>query len=329
MNFEKIEAKIDMNVEDLALRRVKELFPTLIGADELRRMEVPKLDWFIPNFVPVGLSILGGPKKLGKSYLVLQFCQDIIADGGKVFYFAGEDTNALQKDRHKILNFEDTKNFQYHPGRHGQFASPQAFRSKVEQMLDVHRFDVIFIDTMNMALTPQGLTPHRSDDYSYYASELRLWAELAVKHNIAIFMVHHTGKSAHVHYPDPLDHLLGSTAITATADWVLVMQKAKNSEDAMLYVEGKMAKAQEFALEKVDGIYYRIAGHAKDLALSRKKAQQEVCDCIKANPNIRQFELVQKLERSKQNVSRAVGKLIRDGYITGNSNDGYTILETP
>ena len=95
MNFEKIEAEIDMNVEDLALRRVKELFPTLIGADELRRMEIPKLDWFIPNLVPVGLSILGGPKKLGKSYLVLQFCQDIIADGGKVFYFAGEDTNAL------------------------------------------------------------------------------------------------------------------------------------------------------------------------------------------------------------------------------------------
>ena len=63
----------------------------------------------------------------------------------------------------------------------------------------------------------------------------------------------------------------------------------------------------------LNGIYFRIVGHAKDLALSRKKAQQEVCDCIKANPNIRQFEIVQKLERSKQNVSRAVDKLIRDG----------------
>ncbi len=329
MDFDKFEERQKMNVEELSLRKLKEAFPTLIGADELKRMEIPKLDWFIPDLVPVGLSILGGPKKLGKSYLVLQFCQDIIADGGKVFYFAGEDSNTLQKARHEVLNFEDTKNFQYHPGRHGQFASPQAFRSKVEQMLDVHRFDVIFIDTMNMALTPQGLTPHRSDDYSYYASELRLWAELAVKHNVGIFMVHHTGKAAHQHYPDPLDHLLGSTAITATADWVLVMQKTQDGQGASLYVEGKMAKSQEFGLEKVDGIYFRIVGHAKDLALSRKKAQQEVCDCIKANPNIRQFEIVQKLERSKQNVSRAVGKLIRGGYITGNSNDGYAILETP
>ena len=329
MSFEKAEANLDMNIEDLELRRVKELFPSLIGADELRRMEIPKLDWFIPDLVPVGLSILGGPRKLGKSYLVLQFCQDILADGGKVFYFAGEDTNALQKERHEVLNFEATKNFQFHPGRHGQFASPKAFRSKIEEMLNNCRFDVIFIDTMNMALTPQSMTSHRSDDYSYYASELRLWAELAVKHNIAIFMVHHTGKAAHVHYPDPLDHLLGSTAITATADWVLVMQRTQDGQGASLYVEGKMAKSQEFGLEKVDGIYYRIVGHAKDLALSRKKAQEEICDCIKANPGIRQFEIVQKLERSKQNVNRAVRKLMRDGYITGTSNDGYTILETP
>ena len=134
-----------------------------------------------------------------------------------------------------------------------------------------------------------------------------------MKHNIAIFIVHHTGKSAHVHYSDPVDHLLGSTAITTTADWALVMQKTQDGQGASLYVEGKMAKAREFGLEKFDGIYYRIASHAKDLALSRKKAQQEVCDCIKADPNIRQFEIVQKLERSKQNVSRAVDKLIRDG----------------
>ena len=82
-------------------------------------------------------------------------------------------------------------------------------------------------------------------------------------------------------------------------------------------------------METADGIYYRIVGHAKDLALSRKKAQEEICDCIKTNPGIRQFEIVQKLERSKQNVNRAVRKLMRDGYITGTSNYGYTIPETP
>ena len=125
MNFEKIEANLNIDEWEVSLRKVKELFPSLIGADELRRKEIPKLDWFIPDLVPVGLSILGGPRKLGKSYLVLQFCQDIIADGGSVFYFAGEDTEALQKDRHRILNFEDTNKFQFHAGRHGQFASPQ------------------------------------------------------------------------------------------------------------------------------------------------------------------------------------------------------------
>ncbi|MDG2404606.1 MAG: hypothetical protein P8M25_06525 [Paracoccaceae bacterium] len=67
-------------------------------------------------------------------------------------------------------------------------------------------------------------------------------------------MVHHTGKAAHVHYPDPLDHLLGSIAITATADWVLVMQKTQNGKGVTLHVEDKMAKTEYFGLEKVDGI---------------------------------------------------------------------------
>ena len=63
MDFEKLGEQLNMNVEDLSLRQLKAAFPTLIGADELKRMEIPKLDWFLPNLVPVGLSILGGPKK--------------------------------------------------------------------------------------------------------------------------------------------------------------------------------------------------------------------------------------------------------------------------
>ena len=143
-------------------------------------------------------------------------------------------------------------------------------------MLNIHRFDVIFINIMNTSFTPQSITPHRGD-YSYFVSELRPWAELATRHNLGIFMVQYTGKAAQVHYTDLLDHLLGSTAITATAtaDWVLVIQKTQDSQGASLYIEGKRVKSQELGLEKVDGNCYRIVGHAKDLARSRKEAQKK------------------------------------------------------
>ena len=78
-----------------------------------------------------------------------------------------------------------------------------------------------------------------------------------------------------MHYTDLLDHLLGSTAITATADWVLVIQKTQDSQGASLYIEGKRVKSQELGLEKVDGNCYRIVGHAKDLARSRKEAEKK------------------------------------------------------
>jgi len=64
--FDGVEASLKVDVDDLKLRRLKERFPGLKGADELAKMVIPAPDWILPDFVPVGLSILGGPKKLGK-----------------------------------------------------------------------------------------------------------------------------------------------------------------------------------------------------------------------------------------------------------------------
>ena len=48
-------------------------------------------------------------------------------------------------------------------------------------------------------------------------------------------------------------------------------------------------------------------------------------ECIKANPGIKQKQIVEKLNKPKGNVSRDITKLLKDDYITGNSFKGYLV----
>ena len=51
--------------------------------------------------------------------------------------------------------------------------------------------------------------------------------------------------------------------------------------------------------------------------------------CMKANPGIKQKQIVEKLNKQKQNVSRDIIKLLKNDYITGNPNDGYFAAISP
>ena len=50
---------------------------------------------------------------------------------------------------------------------------------------------------------------------------------------------------------------------------------------------------------------------------------------IKTNPGIKQKQIVEKLNKQKQNVSRDIIKLLKNDYISGNPNDGYFAVTLP
>jgi hypothetical protein len=328
MNFATVREQLNIDPEKLLLEKIKITFPGITGGDELEAMEIPPPAWVIQDLLPVGLTILGGAKKLGKSYLIMQFCRDIVEDGGTVFYFAGEDTFSLHKERQMHTNFKGTKDYQFFAGREGQFSNPTEFYSHIEKLLDYKHFDAIFIDTMVRALRPQSMTPHR-DDYNYYVAELEPWTKLAHRHQTAILMATHSTKSASQQYVDPLDRILGSTGITATADWVLVMTRSEDGQGITLYSDGKMGPSNECRMEKNNGIFHEIVGKEREAAIKKKAAQNKILSCIESNPGIRQFQISQHLNMHKQNVNRAIKKLLKDEFIIGSVEEGYSIIENP
>ena len=86
--------------------RLRDVYPSVMTASELMTLEIPEVKWVIPKLLPAGLALLAGPPKVGKSYLQLKLSKGIINGGGKVFYFAGEDSYYLLQTRLQQLGME-------------------------------------------------------------------------------------------------------------------------------------------------------------------------------------------------------------------------------
>ena len=221
----------------------------------------------------------------------MQWRKEIVSEGGSVFYFAGEDTHALHKMRQTQMDFPITSDYQYIAGRDDEFASTSEFFAAIEDYVRICRPDALFIDTLDKAIKPQSMTKYARDDYAYYRYELDPWSKLAHKHQLAILMATHSVKNANQIYSDPLDNIHGSTAISATADWILVMQRNQDNSGVTLYTDGKMAADRAYAMEKQNGVYLEIAGDLKDMEIKKKSAQDAISDRTHAFGNL-------KLQRS-------------------------------
>lgn len=307
-----------------ALAGLKLKFPAIKGGDELAVMDIPEPAWLIEDILPQGLTILGGPKKLGKSYLVIQFAKQLVEDGYPVFYFAGEDTYEIHKQRQEQVGLEGTDKYQFVAGRQEHFSEPNKFFHCVSETLRNAPFKAVFIDVMEHCLKPAQIR-----DYSYYMTELGRWAKLAAKHKIALLMVTHNGKNAAQYYPDPLDHIIGSAGITAAADWILIMQKSQDGQAATLYSEGKMGAASEHSLKKKNGIFFEIDGLEKERLIQRKPAQNKIREYVIANPGAKQVDIAKALKMDAGNVSRDCGKLTGDNYIYLTDNGYFATPDNP
>ena len=71
--------------------------------------------------------------------------KDIINGGGKVFYYAGEDSYYLLQSPLKQLGMEECKDLFVHCGREGLFAKPNEFYDKIAEVLNTVQLDAIFL----------------------------------------------------------------------------------------------------------------------------------------------------------------------------------------
>lgn len=185
--------------------------------------------------LPEGLTLLCGPSKIGKSWLVLHLCicvslgvrfMGFNTQQCDVLYLALEDTFARVKDR--VARMTDDC-----PSRLRFAVQAGTLSGALEEQLTLHKTQypetkLVVIDTLQKvrsAPDPKANISAYGKDYQ----DIGALKKLAVDLSIAIVLVHHLRKTKDK--DDPFNEISGSTGLMGAADTALLLKKFDRGSD--------------------------------------------------------------------------------------------------
>jgi hypothetical protein len=294
----------------------------------------PEPVWAIPQLLPVGLSILGGKPKVGKSWLALQVAQAVATggrtlerqvDSGPVLYLALEDTPRRLQDRMRKqewsanqagdADFMTMGDFQEQIGHLG---TPEGAARLIEQM-HARQYRLVVIDTLSRAFRGDQ---NDADAMTRVLSPLQA-AALAL--NCVVLVVDHHRKSK-MGDSDPIIDNSGSVSKTGTADCAWGLYKEQGKSGAILHVLGRDVDEKRLKLfhDPLTGCW-QVEGDA-DRLLSDK--EQEVFDILQdLGGQCQLMDVVLALNlpaEEKGNVHNRLQELVNKGLVQ-RSKDGRAV----
>jgi hypothetical protein len=291
--------------------------------EEVCRLEIPELQWVIPEVLLQGLTVLAGAPKMGKSWLVQQLSLSIsmggmamsrfITNQGSVLHLALEDP---------MRRFQDRLKAQLKPGeippRNGVFCNEfplgQEGLDTIEEWCEqAYNPSMVVIDTL-ARFNGETVT---DGNQTLYTADYRMMAgfhKLAVSRNLAVVVVHHLRKAEAT---DPMNMVSGSAGITGAADSVWVFtRKNRSAMKAEIQAMGKDVSDAKYFLEW-DGKYSQwncvdyINSEAESITSFKIK------DIFMQSPGkgYTASEIGDILGLSRQHMNRALNNLFEDDYL--------------
>lgn len=221
--------------------------------DWLDGQTFPELRYAIPGLIPEGLTLLVGPPKAGKSWLVLAFCLAVASGGaalgkihlpkaGRVLYLALEDGDRRMQTRSRSL---------LGPG----VPIPALFGYKVrlkpgELMPVIRAWMATYPDTAMIVIDTLGkVLPPTSPGESSYQRDYRVVAEIKEVTDdhpgLSIVLTHHDRKA---NTDDFVDSVSGTNGLAGAADEIAVLCRNRQSREAVVKVTGRDVPELEYAL---------------------------------------------------------------------------------
>jgi hypothetical protein len=124
----------------------------------------------------------------------------------------------------------------------------------------------VILDTLGKV--KRGKLPGEGAYEADYAISSQLKALADDAPGSTLLVVHHTRKAA---ADDFVETLSGTYGIAGGADYVMVLQRSRGNDDALLCVTGRDIIEADYALHADDGILWRLIG--QNLAESRAAAE--------------------------------------------------------
>lgn len=292
---------------------------------ELLAATFPEPRWAVPGLVPVGLTVLAGRPKLGKSWLCLQIAHAVGTGGmvlgqkvraGRVLFLALEDGPRRLQERCRKQGIPASAAITFHtawePLDTGGLATLQ---SEIER----GGYTLAVVDTLGRSLA-------RSDqldplDMTMVMGTLQRLAQTA---NLSILLVDHHRKSGGLGQ-NAIDSILGSTAKGAAADAVLGLFKEQGKRGAILKVTGREIEERDFVLE-FDALSccWQLLGEAGEVL--KTGLRQEVLAAIRLLTDMGETPTTATIARTvgkdRSNISHILADLLAAGQVLKGPRQG-------
>ena len=233
-----------------------------------REFDPPK--WIITGLIPEGLTFLVGKPKIGKSWFVLDTALHAAqgkkfigyeVDRNRVLYYALEDSERRLNNRiGKLGGIKDAENFYYSCALEPLTAGGL---DRIRENLDAG-FRLIIIDTYARIKAAT-----KRDAYAEETQALAGLQGLALAYQSAIILIHHARKNADS--TDLYDQVLGSTALTGTADSTIILQRDRKTHRIILSQTGRDIEDQEIAIDFIteeNRVGFEYVGKADEVRVS-------------------------------------------------------------
>lgn len=275
--------------QDLANLQFEQQHLESYTALELSKMEIEPVKWFIPGFLPSGLTILAGPPKIGKSFFCwnmalavatggIAFSGIVIPDQHNVSYLSLEDPPALLKDRLSMMSYESEplpSNLHIINDMQGKKLDPVGLKL-IDEHLDKTSSELLIVDTW-MHVSPDVDVKGTAYDIDYNA--LIPIQKFAHRRNMAVVLVTHTRKAADI--DNVFNQIQGSVGMQAACDTLMMLSHDSGSKT--LHLSGRRIESNQFAFTISDGIW-QLEGGAEEY--HRSELQRDIISLLKESGDI-------------------------------------------
>jgi hypothetical protein len=322
--------------------RAERLLSTVRDGAWLDAQDFPPLRYAVPGVVPEGFTLLVGPPKAGKSWLALAILLAVAMGGralaridvpkGRVLYLALEDGDRRMQDRCRTL-----LGSRYRPDDPIPGAFHYVTRVGVGEVLTLieaflERYPdtvLIVIDTLGKVMPPAlpNETPYGRD----YRVGGRLKAIADARPGLAVVALHHDRKAA---AEDFVDRVSGTNGLAGAADTVIVLSRARQSDDGTLAVTGRDIPEGEYAISMVGGSWVLDGANLAEAAqTARERTATEslgelsmsVLAVVNRHPGgVRPREIAAELGIDPKTAGTYLGRLFDAKRIGKSSRGVYT-----
>lgn len=313
------------------------LLPPLrvIDSTDIITKQFPDPVWAIPDIIPAGLTLLAGRPKIGKSWLTMQIALAVAIGGhalgagvqqGRVLYLALEDSERRLQKRMIAQGWPSEARGAV------QFMLHKDFREQIEYLnsggsvrlakhIGEEGYRLLVIDTFSKAFKGD------QNDNAEMTAALSPIHEKANALDIACIIIHHHAKPKGAD-PNPVDDIMGSSAIAGIADTAIGLYKEQGKAGAKLAVTGRDVEEKTLQLKwDAEFFCWQNEGDANELRVTEQR--QSILDALAALGRAQVTQVAQYINENKGNVHKQLQTLVISGRVCISKSGGNVFYALP